>query len=132
MLTGINHITLSVKDIDRSLDFYINQLGFTGCVKWNSGAYLKLVDFWLCLLQDIPSISNDCSHMAFTVSEENFMIVSKKIVQNKFSQWKVNTSEGQSLYFLDPDGHKLEIHVGTLESRLQSLKLQPYKGMEWM
>lgn len=31
----------------------------------------------------------------------------------------------------DLDGHKLEIHSGSLESRLDSLKQQPYKGLVW-
>ncbi|HEX5514181.1 MAG TPA: glutathione transferase, partial [Gammaproteobacteria bacterium] len=44
--------------------------------------------------------------------------------------WKDNKSEGDSLYFLDPDGHKLEIHVGDLESRLAALREKPYEGLQ--
>ena len=45
--------------------------------------------------------------------------------------WKNNTSEGASLYFLDPNGHKLEIHAATLETRLEATKEQPYEEMEF-
>ncbi len=40
MLTGLNHITLAVRDIERSLEFYCRVLGFVGRVKWKTGAYL--------------------------------------------------------------------------------------------
>ena len=43
--------------------------------------------------------------------------------------WKVNKSEGASYYFLDPDGHKLEAHVGDLAQRLAACRVKPYKGM---
>jgi len=45
---------------------------------------------------------------------------------------ETNKSEGQSLYILDTDGHKLEIHVGDLKSRLKSLKIRPYKNLVWL
>ncbi len=41
-----------------------------------------------------------------------------------------NSSEGDSLYILDPDGHKLELHVGDLESRLASMKAEPFDDMK--
>lgn len=45
--------------------------------------------------------------------------------------WKDNKSEGQSFYFLDPDGHKLELHVGDLVSRLAQCREKPYSGMRF-
>lgn len=40
----------------------------------------------------------------------------KRVISFGAEVWKENKSEGQSLYILDPDGHKLEIF------RLSSLK----------
>lgn len=42
-----------------------------------------------------------------------------------------NKSEGQSFYFLGPDGHKLELHVGDLVSRLAQCREKPYSGMRF-
>jgi hypothetical protein len=39
--------------------------------------------------------------------------------------WQENRSHGKSFYFLDPDGHKLEIHASDLRSRLEDLKHKP-------
>jgi hypothetical protein len=43
--------------------------------------------------------------------------------------WKDDKSEGASTYFLDPDGHKLEIHLGTLETRLSHYSKNSSKGV---
>ncbi|HBP6801995.1 LysR family transcriptional regulator [Pseudomonas aeruginosa] len=45
--------------------------------------------------------------------------------------WKQNRSEGDSFYFLDPDGHRLEAHVGDLRSRLAACRQAPYAGMRF-
>ncbi|MGR5164034.1 fosfomycin resistance glutathione transferase [Vibrio owensii] len=132
MLTGLNHITIAVSDLQRSLDFYINALGFKGHVKWRQGVYLSLGDLWLCLSVDKPDEKSDYSHIAFSISQQDFTDFSHKLVQVDISQWKENKSEGDSLYLLDPDGHKLEIHSGDLYSRLESIKHQPYEGLEWL
>ena len=132
MLKGLNHITIAVSDLERSLDFYINALGFKGHVKWKQGAYLSLGDLWLCLSVDKPDEKTDYSHIAFSISQQDFTDFSHKLIQLDIAQWKENKSEGESLYLLDPDGHKLEIHSGDLYSRLESIKHQPYEGLEWL
>lgn len=132
MLTGLNHITIAVSDLECSLDFYINALGFKGLVKWKQGAYLSLGDLWLCLSVDKPDEKSDYSHIAFSISQQDFTDFSHKLIQLDIAQWKENKSEGDSLYLLDPDGHKLEIHSGDLYSRLESIKHQPYEGLEWL
>ncbi|MEG6705638.1 glutathione transferase, partial [Pseudomonas aeruginosa] len=46
-------------------------------------------------------------------------------------EWKQNRSEGDSFYFLYPDGHRLEAHVGDLRSRLAACRQAPYAGMSF-
>jgi hypothetical protein len=64
-------------------------------------------------------------HVAFSVAAEDFDAMRARLVKAGTGRWHENRSEGDSVYFLDPDGHKLEIHVGDLESRVASLKARP-------
>lgn len=132
MLKGLNHITIAVSDIERSLKFYVKVLGFKGHVKWYSGAYLSLGDLWFCLLLDNPDSREDYTHLAFDVDESMYGEISSLLCESGVHQWKINSSEGDSLYILDPDGHKLEIHSGSLQSRLDNLRTSPYKGLVWL
>lgn len=132
MIKGINHITLATKNLELSLNFYRDVLGFKAHVKWQCGAYLTLNELWLCLSCDTPSASEDYSHIAFDVSDADFSAMKEKITRSGAVLWKQNKSEGKSLYFLDPDGHKLELHVGSLQSRLEELKAKPYAGLQWL
>ncbi|WP_367104667.1 fosfomycin resistance glutathione transferase [uncultured Psychrobacter sp.] len=132
MITGLNHITLTVQDLDISLKFYTDILDFKAEVRWDSGAYLHLNELWLCLSVEATTPAEGYTHFAFSIEQADFETFLGKIKTNKIFEWKQNTSEGDSLYFLDPDGHKLEVHTGDLQSRLESLKTQPYAGLRWL
>jgi len=131
VLRGLNHITIAVSDLENSFAFYASTLGMKPVAKWDSGAYLSVNDLWVCLSVDEVSPAEDYSHISFTIEESDFHPYCAKLVSSGVETWKVSTSEGKSLYILDPDRHKLEIHVGSLVSRLKELKSKPYKGLMW-
>jgi len=132
MITGINHITLAVSNLEQSLQFYTKTLGLTGHMKWDNGAYLSAGDLWLCLSCDDPCAKDDYSHIAFNISPDNFATFSSQLKSHGVKLWRENKSEGKSLYILDPDGHKLELHTGDLKSRLESVRSRPYSGVVWL
>ena len=129
MLAGLNHMTLAVRDIARSVAFYQGLLGFTLRARWDSGAYLSLDGLWLCLSLDDVDDRRDYTHYAFTLAEAALPAFRARMLEAGVIEWKRNKSEGASFYFLDPDGHRLEAHCGTLESRLAACREAPYSGM---
>ena len=131
MLRGLNHLTIAVSNLERSLAFYTKLLGMTAHVRWDSGAYLNLADVWFCLSCDTVAPSKDYSHIALDIAEQDFELFARKLRAANVTEWKQNKSEGSSLYFLDPDGHKLEVHSGELQNRLDSLRSKPYAGLIW-
>lgn len=129
MLRGINHITFAVQDLTRSVKFYRDIVGCELRATWDSGAYLTIDGDWICLsLDPEASQSNDYSHVAFSVDAESLSSFRKLLIEHGVNTWKDNTSEGESVYFVDPDGHRLEAHVGDLESRLLEMQENPYTG----
>jgi catechol 2,3-dioxygenase-like lactoylglutathione lyase family enzyme len=134
MITGVNHITLSVKDVEASLAFYSQTLGFRTLARWPKGAYLLAGDLWIALVLDQrlrAAALPEYTHIAFTVAQADFAALSRRIVDAGAPIWQPNQTEGDSLYFLDPNGHKLEIHASNLEARLRSAKTSPWEGLEF-
>ncbi|WON78307.1 fosfomycin resistance glutathione transferase [Serratia sp. UGAL515B_01] len=132
MLLGLNHLTLAVKDVERSFNFYVDILGFTPKVRWQQGAYLMLGELWLCVSLDESRQEqpvHDYTHYAFSVAPDNFAYTLARLRKFGVTEWKTNSSEGESVYFFDPDQHALEIHCGDLASRLEECRKKPYQGM---
>lgn len=134
MLTGLNHLTLAVTDLNRSVAFYQNLLQLRLDATWDTGAYLSLPGLWLCLSHDPlrnAEPAADYTHYAFTLSAADFLPFVERLRSASVKEWRDNRSEGASFYFLDPDGHKLEVHVGDLASRLNACRQKPYAGMKF-
>ncbi|PZX38964.1 catechol 2,3-dioxygenase-like lactoylglutathione lyase family enzyme [Roseinatronobacter thiooxidans] len=128
MITGVNHITLVVAEVPRAVTFYTSILGMSLRAQGPCSAYLESGSLWLCLEQGTPSHRADDSHIALSCTAEDFKTLCARLTD--WRQWKTNRSEGASLYLLDPDGHKLELHLGSLESRLAHYRLSPPDGMQ--
>ncbi|MBS0350077.1 MAG: VOC family protein [Proteobacteria bacterium] len=134
MITSMNHVTLAVKDIDKSFRFYRDILELKPLCRWDKGAYFLAGDFWFCLNVDEMRQPNPCyTHYAFSVSVTEFDTMSQRIISSGAVVFKDNTSPGASLYFLDPDQHKLEIHVSNWQERIAAKKINPgaWKNIEW-
>jgi catechol 2,3-dioxygenase-like lactoylglutathione lyase family enzyme len=136
MISGLSHVTFAVSDLERSLRFYGDLLGLKALVRWDTGAYLAAGDFWIGLTLDEAAgeATNNSSytHIAFSVPPETFSCLREKLLANDAEEWQQNSSPGESLYFLDPDGHKLEIHARTLPDRIEWLRKNPKPGIKWL
>lgn len=78
------------------------------------GAYLSAGDLWLCLSLAPSSPASDYTHYAFSIDDDKFDDGVARLLRAGVTCWKENSSEGSSYYFLDPHGHKLELHSGNL------------------
>lgn len=134
MALELNHLTLSVRDLARSISFYTDTVGLRLWASWDRGAYLTAGATWVCLSLDEHTrteVAAEYTHVAFGCDTGEFEARSAHIRASGAVIWKDNRSEGDSLYFLDPDGHKLELHVGDLPTRLRLCRAQPYDGMKF-
>ena len=132
MITGINHITLAIADVERSFAFYTSTLGFQPIAKWPKGAYLLAGDTWIALVADPhtrQAALSEYTHIAFSISAQDIGPLGERIRASGATIWQENWTEADSLYFLDPDGHKLEIHASDLATRIATAKAQPWEGL---
>ena len=132
VIIGLNHITLSVADLEESIRFYVDVLSFTLVAHWPVGAYLESGSLWLALVLDSERqsiVSDEYSHIAFSTTQDGLSRLRELITSSGVRIWQENKSEGDSVYFCDPSGHKLEVHVGTLDSRLESMHRSPWADL---
>ncbi|RVW00038.1 glutathione transferase [Mesobaculum littorinae] len=127
-MTGVNHLTLACRDLDRATAFYRDVLGATLRARWEAGAYLELGSLWLCLARGDVTPRADYTHVALSCAAPDFASIAARITAAA-PLWQENRSEGASLYFLDPDGHRLELHAGDLASRLDHYRAHPEAGV---
>lgn len=126
---GINHITLKVSDLPKSVEFYRDILGAKIVHKGNTDVYLDFCGIWICLLEikNAKPMNKDqtgIDHVAFTIKEEKFGAAVKQLLENKvrITRGPLERGGGMTVSFTDIDGNELEFFTGSLYERMKNWK----------
>lgn len=124
-ISGINHITFAVEDLDKSIWFYQTVFGGEILAKGEKLAYFSISGIWIALNveEKIPAPDRDrtYTHIAFTMSEADQIEFTKHLNHHQIDYTlgrSRNLKEGQSVYVRDYDGHLFEFHNKNEEDRL--------------
>jgi catechol 2,3-dioxygenase-like lactoylglutathione lyase family enzyme len=119
-ITGIDHIQLDVADIEESLGFYagvfgfeIKEVGIRACARWmiigaNHALYLCMHEFPEG--RNIKNLGLEITHFGILV--EDFDSVLSQLHNHGVSitpHHEVQYHSSRSVYFVDPNGYKIEI-----------------------
>ena len=127
---GISHITLLVKDLERSANLFVSVLGAEQVYSSDNQQFsiskekfFIIGGTWLVLMEGSPLPERDYNHIAFKIPASEFDGFKIRLeaagVECKEDRSRVQ-GEGTSLYFYDFDNHLFELHTGTLEERLKA------------
>ena len=125
-VTGFSHITLTVRDLQISLEFYQGILGMNIRHRGRTDVYLEWGGAWVCLVErtDVREHTSGFAgmdHVAFFIAENDFNDALDVLQQNNVTivRGPVQRGAGWSVNFLDPDGTQLELHTSTLDERME-------------
>ena len=119
-IEALDHVALSVRDVEGSARWYVEVLGFKRLYedKWNGiPVFVGNGDAAIALFpasEEIGSGSADRAavrtlHFAFRTDRKNFSRaqdeLKKRAIPFEFQDHEIS----HSIYFRDPDGHKIEI-----------------------
>ena len=124
-LEGIDHVAMSVRDVERSAQWYIDVLGFERRFSEMWDGVPIFVGKGTTAIALFPVGSNErptasakeasahegvrMHHLALRANRKNFLAAQEELKQRGI-QFEFQDHEiSHSIYFSDPDGHKLEI-----------------------
>ena len=125
-LEGIDHVALSVRDIERSANWYIDVLGFERRYEgmWNSvPTFIGKGNTAIALFpvkSDPISTSRSREvirmlHLAFRADRKNFIAAQEELKRRGIKFESQDHEISHSIYFHDPDDHQLEITTYELQ-----------------
>ncbi|EAC6528495.1 FosX/FosE/FosI family fosfomycin resistance thiol transferase [Listeria monocytogenes] len=129
MISGLSHITLIVKDLNKTTALLQNI--FNAEEIYSSGdktfslskeKFFLIAGLWICIMEGDSLQERTYNHIAFQIQSEEVDEYTERIkalgVEMKPERPRVQ-GEGRSIYFYDFDNHLFELHAGTLEERLK-------------
>ncbi len=117
---GIDHVALSVRDVEESARWYIDVLGLERRHEglWNGvPVFIGKGTTALALFpaqrgiagKESDSASTRMLHLAFRASRAEFLNAQRDLKQRNIAFGFEDHEVSHSIYFRDPDGHGLEI-----------------------
>ncbi|WP_035871804.1 FosX/FosE/FosI family fosfomycin resistance hydrolase [Cucumibacter marinus] len=128
--SGISHITLIVRDLDRAEAWLTSVLGAERVYDSGAETFSRSPErffvigadrVWVAIMQGEPQGDPGYNHIAFKVDPGTLAAYRTRLetagleIENGRSRVQ---GKGDSLYFRDFDNHRYELHTGTLEERL--------------
>jgi catechol 2,3-dioxygenase-like lactoylglutathione lyase family enzyme len=130
-VTGINHVTIIVRDMRRTVDLFVGVLGAHPEYVSERREYskypetfLRLGDLWLVVMQDdgARDKARTYDHIALSVPSEKMEELNHRLseadVEVVTSRPRID-QEASSIYFYDYDDHLFELHSGRIDQRLK-------------
>ena len=120
-LDGIDHVALSVRDVERSAQWYMDVLGFEPRYEglWNGiPTFIAKGTTAIALFparnhdsETTPACAAgiDMLHLAFRADRKSFLIAQDELKSRGIAFEFQDHEISHSIYFRDPDGHELEI-----------------------
>lgn len=122
--TKFAHVCINTIDLNKSINFYENILGFTKKFFFKKkdkyiGVYLEICSgnyIEIFLKEDNKVINTGITHFCIEVNNIDELI--EKLKQNKinFSDKTLGADQSYQIWLTDPDGNKIEIHQYTQNS----------------
>ena len=115
---GIDHVALSVRDIERAAQWYIDVLGFKRLHEGMWDGVPVFIGKGTTALALFPVRSGSSAgdrgeirmlHFAMRANRNNFLAAQEELKQRGIKFEFQDHEISHSIYFHDPDGHKLEI-----------------------
>ena len=118
-IQGLDHVALSVTDLQRSAAFYADVLGLERAYdEWHEPVFMVAEGTGLALFsQGSHPPSGDpraepparMLHVAFRVDRQSFEAARTELAERGIETDFADHGAAHSIYFEDPDGHKLEL-----------------------
>jgi catechol-2,3-dioxygenase len=111
----MEHVHLSVADLERSIDWYEKVFGFV--VRWTDGhtAHVGTDRFYVAMtehtgLPPSPASAETARIAHFAFTSPDLEAFSKRIADAGVAPWTdAHRNEGDAVYLYDPDGNDIEV-----------------------
>lgn len=139
-INGVGHVAIKVTDLDRSLDYYINKLGFAEMLRLNKDdgsvwlVYLRITDTQY--LEVFPGAENDrapgwnangMNHMCLTVDDIDDVLAQVQAAGlTLLLPLKTAIDGNRQAWLEDPDGNRIEL----MEMAKDSLQLRAIQRLK--